>query len=51
LILIEALYSACWEKKEREEKKEKWPEGFLFPRAGHTFLVVPYRIFVAVRCN
>jgi hypothetical protein len=40
LILIDALSSACWEKKKRKEK-EKWPgwSGGHFPRArGWTHL-------------
>jgi hypothetical protein len=48
LILIDALSSACLEKK----KKKEAARGFL-PRAGgwHILLAVPGGIFVAVRCN
>jgi hypothetical protein len=30
LILIDALFSACWEKKKREREKEKWWWGVSF---------------------
>jgi hypothetical protein len=45
LILIDALFSACWEKKERNS------EGAFFPKAGHTLLAVPHGFLLAVRCN
>jgi hypothetical protein len=45
-ILIDALSSACWEKK----NKDKQTGGF-FLRAGHTLLAVLCKIFMAVRCT
>jgi hypothetical protein len=49
--MIDALTSDYSEKKKNKNiKREKWPGGF-FPRAGHTLVAVPCRIFVAVRCN
>jgi hypothetical protein len=51
LILIDALSSACWEKKER--KKWRSSQGPLFSglEARHALLAVLGGIFVAVRCN
>jgi hypothetical protein len=53
LILVDALSSACWEKKEKKrKKKEKWPGPFFpGPEARHALLAVLAGIFVAVRCN
>jgi hypothetical protein len=52
LILIDALSSASWEKRERERERERerkrktlWR---LFPRARHTLLAVLRRIFAVV---
>jgi hypothetical protein len=45
-ILIDALSSACLEKK----KKTETASG-LFPRVGHALLVVPHGVFMATRCN
>jgi hypothetical protein len=46
LILIDALTSACWERKKKREMVSSF-----FPRARHALLAVPHGIFVAVRCN
>jgi hypothetical protein len=50
LILIDALSSACWEKK-KIKKREVAGAYFLGLEARHTLLAVPGRIFIAVKCN
>jgi hypothetical protein len=50
LIFIDALSSACWEKKMRERKPEKQPGAFFpGPEAGYALLVVQHWIFMTVR--
>jgi hypothetical protein len=52
LILIDALFPACWEKKRKRRKKKKdLARGFLSPRARHALLAVLCDIFTALRCN
>jgi hypothetical protein len=53
LILIDALSSAFWEKRERERERERERngQGLFVPKVGHALLAVPCRIFMAIRYN
>jgi hypothetical protein len=51
LILIDALSSAYWERKEKEKEREVAWSFFPGLETRHALLVVSGGIFTAVRCN
>jgi uncharacterized oligopeptide transporter (OPT) family protein len=52
LILIDAVSSACWEKKGKKKKEREVARVFFLGLvAGHALLAVLHGIFTAVRCN
>jgi hypothetical protein len=50
LILIDVLFSACWEKKKRKKRNDQGP-FYPGPEAGHTLLAMLRGIFAAIRIN
>jgi hypothetical protein len=49
-VLIDALSSACWEKKKKRER-EKEMARVLFSQGRHALLAVPHGFLVPVVCN